>query len=111
MPGERPLGRGAELDQVVDGADDRQAAGDPQGQQHVAVGQVAQEERAAQQSGDDEQAAHGGRGLLALVQAADFGRIALDRLAEMAPQPADQPRSQQHGQQEADHRRQATRGA
>ena len=40
---------------------------------------------------------------LSLMQTGDFGRVALDRLAEAAPQPGDPSAAQEHGQQEAQH--------
>ena len=97
------------LDQVVDRTQQRQSAGDTQGQEQIATGQIACQQQAAGQSGDNEQSAHRGRGLLALVQAADFGRVALDRFAEAAGQPGNRARAQDHGQQKADQSRQRCR--
>ena len=96
----------AEFHQVVNRAQHRQSARDAQGQEQIAIREIAGQQQAAQKSRDKEQPAHRRRRLLALVQTADLGRVALDRFAEAAGQPGNRARPQDYGQQEAEQGRQ-----
>ena len=108
-PGGDTAGVAVEFRQIVDHPHRRQPHGDHKRRLQVTVIQLAEGQHPGDQSGDDEQPAHGRRGLLGPVEQAYPGGVALDRLAEADAEPADQSWSQEQGQRETGHRRE--RGA
>ena len=88
------------------GAQQRQAGGYPQGEQQIAVSQVAEQQLPPTSPATMNRPPIVGVACLPWCRRRDVGRIALDRLRKSAAQPGDQPRAQQHGQHEANQSRQ-----
>ena len=101
---ERPFVAAAKLDQIVDRADGGQPERDHQGDLDEPVRQIAEDDQSGDQSGHEEQTAHGRRRLLRLVQTPQFGRVASDWLAEVPAEPADQAWSESQREEETRHR-------